>query len=222
MDEQQTVFGTIASVIYENEENGYAVVRLATEDGELITLVGCIPRPAPGEAVAATGSYVIHPAHGEQFAADEVERHMPATESAILDFLASGAIRGVGAATAQRLVERFGADTLDVIENAPEELRKVKGVTDKRAREIAESFREQMGLRRLMDFLLRYDLPVALSVPLYRQYGAAAMEALRRNPYLLVDEPYRVDFAMADEIAFALGYGGGAACRVEAGSAPEL
>ena len=222
MDEQQTVFGTIASVIYENEENGYAVVRLATEDGELITLVGCIPRPAPGEAVAATGSYVIHPAHGEQFAADEVERHMPATESAILDFLASGAIRGVGAATAQRLVERFGADTLDVIENAPEELRKVKGVTDKRAREIAESFREQMGLRRLMDFLLRYDLPVALSVPLYRQYGAAAMEALRRNPYLLVDEPYRVDFAMADEIAFALGYGGGAACRVEAGVLFEL
>ena len=220
MGEQQTLIGTIASVIFQNEENGYAVVRLVTDDGELITVTGCIPCAAPGEELAATGTFVTHPQHGEQFAAGEVERHMPSNEADILDFLASGVVRGIGPATAQKLVERFGPNTLDVLENAPEELRKVKGVTDKRAREIAESFREQMGLRRLMEFLARFDLPVALAVPLYRRFGTGAMEALRRNPYLLVDEPFGVDFALADEIALSLG--GDASCRTEAGLLFEL
>ncbi len=222
MDEQTTVIGTIAAVIYQNEENGYAVVRAVTEEGELLTVTGCIPCAAPGEEIAATGAFVTHPQHGEQFAADEVERHMPQTESSILDYLSSGVVRGVGPATAQKLVDRFGPDTLDVIENAPEELRKVKGVTDKRAREIAESFREQMGLRRLMEFLTRFELPVALAVPLYRRFGTGAMEMLRRNPYLLADEPFGVDFAVADEIALALGFSGDASCRTEAALLFEL
>ena len=222
MSEQTTVIGTVASVIYQNEENGYAVLRLVTDEGELVTVTGCIPCAAPGEELAATGVFVTHPQHGEQFSAGEVERHMPATETGILDYLASGVVRGVGPATAQKLVEAFGPDTLDVIETAPEELRKVKGVTDKRAREIAESFREQMGLRRLMEFLTRFELPVALTVPLYRRFGAAAMEMLRRNPYLITDEPCGVDFAVADEIALALGFHGDASCRTEAGLLFEL
>ena len=222
MDEQQTLIGTVASVIYQNEENGYTVLRLVTDEGELVTVTGCIPCAAPGEELAATGGYVVHPQHGEQFAADSLERRMPSTESGILDYLSSGVIRGVGPATAQKLVEAFGADTLDVIENAPEELRKIKGVTDKRAREIEMSFREQMGLRRLMEFLARFELPVALSVPLYRRYGTGAMEMLRRDPYLLADEPFGVDFAVADEIALALGFDGDSSCRTEAGLLFEL
>ncbi|MBE7004619.1 MAG: ATP-dependent RecD-like DNA helicase [Ruminococcaceae bacterium] len=222
MNEQETIIGTIASVIFQNEENGYAVVRVVTDEGELITLVGCIPCAAPGEGLAAVGSYVIHPQHGEQFSAESVERRMPSTEANILDYLSSGAVRGVGAATAQKLVERFGADTLDVIENAPDELRRVKGITDKRAREISESFREQMGLRRLLEFLTRFELPVALSVPLYRRFGAEATEALRRDPYLLVDEPYGVEFSAADEIALSLGFSGSAFCRTEAALLYEL
>lgn len=222
MEDQATVVGTIVSVVFQNEENGYAVLRLVTDDGELVTVTGCLPCAAPGEELAATGAFVTHPRHGEQFAAAEVERRMPSTETSILDFLSSGVIRGVGPATAQRLVERFGPDTLDVIETAPEELRKVKGITDKRAREIAGSFREQMGLRRLTEFLARCDLPVALAVPLYRRFGAGAMEALRRNPYLLAGEPYNVDFALADEIALALGFAGDASCRAEAGVLFEL
>lgn len=222
MGEQQTLIGTIASVIFQNDENGYAVVRLVTDDGELITVTGCIPCAAPGEELAATGNFVTHPAHGEQFSADEVERHMPTGESDILDYLASGVIRGIGPATAQKLVERFGPDTLDILENAPEELRKIKNITDKRAREIAESFREQMGLRRLMEFLTRFDLPVALAVPLYRRFGTGAMEMLRRDPYLLAGEPFHADFAVADEIALALGFNGDASCRTEAGLLFEL
>lgn len=218
----ETVIGTIASVIYQNEENGYAVVRLVTDDGELITITGCIPCAAPGEALSVTGAFVIHPTHGRQFSAVEVERRMPADENTILDYLASGVIRGIGPATAQKLVERFGAATLDVIENAPDKLRGLKGITDKRAREISESFREQLGLRRLMDLLARFELPVGLAVPLYRRFGAGAAEALRRDPYLLAAEPFCVDFALVDEIALSMGFRGDASCRAEAGVLFEL
>ncbi len=219
--EQQTILGTIASIVYQNEENGYTVARVVTDEGELITLVGCLPCAAPGEELAATGSFVVHPQHGEQFAADEVERHMPVTEASILDFLSSGIVRGVGPATAQKLVERFGERTLEVLEDEPEALCAIKGITDRRAREIAESFREQMGLRRLTEFLARYGLSAALAVPLYRRYGAGAAEALRRDPYLLVGEPYRVDFSAADEIALSLG-SVDASCRTEAALLFEL
>ncbi len=222
MSEATTVLGTIAAVIYQNEENGYTVARVVTDEGELITVTGCIPCAAPGEEIAATGSFVTHPQHGEQFAADEVERRMPTTEANILDYLSSGVIRGIGPATAQKLLDAFGPDTLSVIENAPEELRKVKGITDKRAREITESFREQMGLRRLLEFLTQFELPVSLAVPLYRRFGTGAMEMLRRDPYLLVDEPFQVDFGLADEIALALGFTGDASCRAEAGLLFEL
>ena len=219
---QETVIGTIASVIFQNEENGYTVLRLVTDEGELITLVGCIPCAAPGEGLAATGTYVVHPQHGRQFSADTAQRRMPSTESDILDFLSSGVVRGVGPATAQKLVERFGPGTLDILENAPEELRKIKGLTDKRAREIAESFREQMSLRRMAEFLAHFDLSVALAVPLYRRFGTGAMEMLRRDPYLLAGEPFRVDFSRADEIALAMGFNGDASCRTEAGVLYEL
>jgi len=222
MDEQITVIGTVAGVIYQNDENGYAVVRLVTEDGEVLTVVGCIPCAAPGEHLAVTGAVVTHPQHGEQLRADTVERRMPASETDILDFLSSGVIRGIGPATAQKLVERFGAQTLEILESAPEELRRIKGITDKRAREIGASFREQMGLRRVMEFLARYELPAGLAVPLYRRFGTGAMDALRRDPYLLAGEPFGVDFSTADEIALALGVGGDSACRTEAGVLFEL
>ncbi|MBQ5442016.1 MAG: ATP-dependent RecD-like DNA helicase, partial [Oscillospiraceae bacterium] len=164
----------------------------------------------------------VHPQHGEQFVIDEVERRMPSEETEILNYLSSGVLRGIGPATAQKLVSRFGKDTLDVIESEPEKLRAIKGITDKRAREIAESFREQMGLRRVMEFLARYELPIALSVPLYRRYGADAMDAVRRNPYLLSGEPFNVDFSVSDEIALSLGLSGDSACRTEAGLLFEL
>lgn len=222
MDEPQTIYGTIASVVFQNEENGYAVVRLATQDGEAVTLVGCIPNPVPGEEITATGGFVVHPTHGEQFTAAEVERRMPLDESGILDYLASGVIRGVGPATAQRMVERFGVDTLNVIENDPEALRALKGFTAKRAREISENFREQMNLRRLIEFLTGFHLPAALSVLLYRRFGAAAAENLRRNPYLLAADPFCLDFSQADALALALGFSGDASCRTEAAVLFEL
>ena len=222
MSQQYTVEGTISSVVFQNEENGYTVLRLVTGDGEVITAVGCIPCAAPGERLTLTGTWMVHPTHGEQFKAEAVERFLPETESEILSYLASGVVKGVGPATAQRLVERFGSDTLRVLEEEPERLASIKGVTVKRAGEIAESFRLQTGMRRLLEFLARYDLPLVLAMRLYRRYGAAAMEAVRGDPYLLADESYGVAFSAADEIALAMGMDAWGPRRLEAAVLYEL
>ena len=222
MGEQLTITGTVLAVVFQNEENGYAVLRLVTDEGELITVVGCIPCAAPGEYLSAAGSFVSHAQYGEQFEAVEVERQMPTDETEILNYLASGTIRGIGPATAEKLVNRFGAQTLDIMESEPEKLTAVKGITEKRAREIALAFREQMGLRRLMEFLAHYELLASLSVPLYRKYGADAMAVLRGNPYLLAQEQYGVEFSSCDEIALSMGFSGDASLRTEAGLLFEL
>ena len=172
MGEETTIMGTVLSVVFQNEENGYAVLRLVTDDGELLTLVGCVPCAAPGENLTATGSFSSHPQYGEQFSASEVERYLPSNETEILNYLASGVVRGVGPATAEKLVARFGIETLQVLESEPEKLTAIKGMTSKRAQEISAAFNEQMGLRRVMEFLAHYDLPAALSVPLQTEESA--------------------------------------------------
>ncbi len=222
MNGRCTIDGTIQHVIFQNEENGYTVLRLVTGDGEAVTVVGTIPCAAPGENLIVTGQWVSHPVHGEQVQADQVERHMPTTENEILDYLSSGIIKGVGPATADRLVQMFGVHTLAVLEDEPEELAKVKGITPKRAREICESYRYLTGMRRLLEFLSLNDLPLSLALQLYRRYGAGALETLKANPYMLVDEIYGVDFAVMDEIALSMGMAGDSGRRMEAAVLFEL
>ena len=222
MSQRYTLDGTILNLIFQNEENGYTVLRLVTADGEVVTVVGCIPCAAPGENLIVNGVWMVHPQHGEQFKAEQVERHMPTGESEILSYLSSGAVKGVGPATAQRLVDRFGADTLRVLEEEPERLGEIRGVTAKRAREIAESYRYQTGMRRLLEFLSLHDLPLPLAMRLYRRYGLDAMEAVGENPYLLVDEFYGVDFSVMDEIALGMGFDGDSGRRLEAAVFHEL
>ena len=153
MEELVTCEGTVHSIIFQNAENGYTVLRLLTEEGEVITVVGCIPCVAPGEHLAVSGVPETHPQHGEQLRAVELERSLPEDEEEIFSYLSSGICKGVGPATARRIVERFGAETLDVLEREPERLTTLKGVTARKAQEIAESFRQHMGLRRLMAFV---------------------------------------------------------------------
>jgi len=222
MTQRYTIDGTILNLIFQNEENGYTVLRLVTDDGEVITVVGCIPCAAPGENLVLDGVWMTHPQHGEQFKAEQVERHMPTTEAEMLSYLSSGIIKGVGAATAQRLVERFGTETFHVLEEEPERLAAIKGITMKKAKEISEGFRQQTGMRRLLEFLSYYDLPLSLAMRLYRRFGLDAVEAVRENPYLLVDEFYGVDFAVVDEIALSLGFDGDSGRRLEAAVLFEL
>lgn len=222
MNGRCTIDGTISHIIFTNEENGYTVLRLVTTDGELLTVVGTIPCAAPGENLIISGRWVEHPTHGTQVMAEEVERHLPTSEEDIISYLASGVIKGIGQATAIRLVEHFGERTLTVIEEEPELLNKVRGISPRKAQEIAESYRYQNGMRRLMDFLTINSLPVSLAMRLYRRYGGDALDAVRNNPYLLVDELYGVDFAVMDEIALTMGMAGDNHRRVEAAVLFEL
>ena len=157
MGERCTVEGIVENLIFQNEENGYTVLCLVTDQGEAVTVVGCIPCVGPGEGMTVTGVWVNHPTYGAQLTAEIVERRMPEGEDEIVSYLASGIIKGVGPATAARLVERFGEDTLAVIEEEPERMSAIKGITAKKAMEISAAFRELTGLRRVMEFMARYD-----------------------------------------------------------------
>ncbi len=222
MGERQTVEGTVQHIVFQNEENGYTILTLVTGEGEVITVVGCIPYAAAGEAMTVTGVWVDHPSYGRQMSAESVERRMPEGEDEIIAYLSSGVLKGVGPATAVRMVERFGADTLRVLEEEPERLRAVKGITAKKAAELGEAFRSLTGLRRVTEFLTRYELPVDLAIRLYRAYGAEALPRLKEDPYLLSGPAYGVEFSVMDEIALAMGFEGEDPCRLEAAVLYEL
>mgnify|MGYP000724670972 CR=1 FL=1 len=222
MEELTACEGTVHSVIFQNAENGYTVLRLLTEEGEVATVVGCIPCAAPGEHLAVAGVWENHPQHGTQLRAVELERSLPEDEDEIICYLSSGVCKGVGPATAQRIVDRFGAQALDILEREPERLTTLKGITAKKAQEIAESFRRHMGLRRLMAFLARYQLPPVLAMQLRRQYGDAALEKVRENPYLLSGDACGVAFSVTDEIALGMGIDPDSRQRLQAAVTFEL
>ena len=205
MEELTCCEGTVHSIIFQNAENGYTVLRLLTEEGEVITVVGCVPCVAPGEHLTVSGVWETHPQHGEQLRATELERSLPEDEEEIFSYLSSGVCKGVGPATARRIVDRFGAETLDILEREPERLDQIKGITAKKAQEIARNFRDHMGLRRLMEFLARYQLPPILAMQLRQQYGDAALDMVRDNPYLLSTDSCGVEFSVTDEIAMSMG-----------------
>ena len=214
--------GTVDAVIYQNQENGYTVLRLDAGEGRGLTVVGCLPGVAPGESISVQGTWMHHASYGEQFKAEAVERRMPAGTKAIFDYLASGAVRGIGAATARRMVEEFGEEALTVLEEHPERLTQIKGITRKRALAMGEHFRQQMGMRRLLEFLGEHEVPLQLAMPLYRKYGDRALEIIRGNPYLLVDRELGVDFSNADALALSMGMEGDDPQRLEAGLLFEL
>jgi len=206
MEELMAFEGTVHSVIFQNTENGYTVLRLLTEEGEVVTVVGCVPCAAPGEHLSVTGVWEQHPQHGQQLRIAELERSLPEDEEEIFSYLASGICKGVGPATARRIVDRFGADTLDVLEREPERLSLIKGITAKKAQEIAEAFRLALGLRRLMAFLAKYQLPPVLAMRLRQLYGDAALEMVQKNPYLLSMDECGVEFSVTDGIALSMGF----------------
>lgn len=209
--------GIVDSVIYQNEENGYTVLRLDVGEEEPVTVVGCMPGAAPGETLTAQGTWTHHATYGQQFKAEVARREMPVGEKAIFDYLASGAVRGIGLSTAKKMVEEFGDEALEVLENAPEKLTAIKGLTKKRAEAMGEAFRLQMGMRRLLDFLTAYGLPPQLGMPLYRRFGDRAREAVEANPYLLAEGELAIPFSQADDLAIRLGLADDHPQRLEAG-----
>ena len=219
--ELEMIEGAVSAVIFQNEENGYTILKLDVR-GEEVTVVGPMAGAAPGEYLSVRGRWTRHPTYGPQMKAEVVERRLPQSMKEIFHYLSSGAIKGVGKTTARLIIEEFGEDSLTVIEEDPEQLTKIKGITKKRARQIGEVFRQQMGTRRLMEFLTEHQLPSELAGLLRRAYGDVALEVVKANPYLLVNEEFEVEFSQADALALSLGVGPEDPLRLEAGLLFEL
>jgi len=220
--DQEVLYGTVSAIVFQNPENGYTVLRLRSQDGEPITVVGTVPMVAVGERLSITGKWISHATYGRQFEAELLERLMPETSEEILAYLSSRTIKGVGEKTAQRIVTAFGERSLDVIENEPELLTKISGISSNKARAISESFKRQVGMRRLIEFLSAHYLPVALAMRLYRAYGEFAVDALQDDPYMLTMPYFGADFAVVDAFALSMNVDEDDRRRVEAGIIFEL
>ena len=198
--------GSISAVIYKNEENGYTVLRLsAEEEEEDVTVVGYIPFAAVGESVIVSGVWTTHNVHGRQFKAEFFQRILPDTETGIYLFLANGAIKGIGPAMASLIVHSFGTRTIEVLENHPEELAKIRGISIGKAKQICLEFHRQTAMRRLMEYICSFGLRPVLAMRIYRYYGDQGLELLRENPYLLASAHIGGSFAEADRLAQEIG-----------------
>ncbi|MGM9604704.1 MAG: helix-hairpin-helix domain-containing protein, partial [Faecousia sp.] len=220
--EMEILQGTISTVVYQNYENGYSVLRLAVGGGQSVTVVGTIPLPAVGEQLMVTGRWTNHSSYGKQFEAEFLERLMPQSSAEILAYLSSRIIKGIGPKTAARIVEHFGDDTLLVMEREPQRLAEVAGISREKAISIGEEFRLQVGMRQLMEFFASHHLPAELAVRTYKIYGDSTMDLLYDDPYLLMDEGLDASFGAVDRFAIELGVAGDDPRRVEAGLLFEL
>ena len=220
--ELEILQGIITAVVFQNYDNGYAVLRLALEDRQTVTVVGTIPLPAVGERLMVTGKWNSHSSYGRQFEAEFLERLMPQTATEIITYLSGRVIKGVGPKMATRIVERFGDQTLLVMEREPERLAEISGISDKKALEIGEAFRLQVGMRHLMEFFTLHHLPADLAVKTYKRYGESAIDLLYDDPYLLMDEELEAPFGAVDRFAIELGVAGDDPRRVDAGVIFEL
>lgn len=222
MVEQTEINGIISSVIYLNDENGYAVVRMETDSGEMVTAVGCLPYIAPGEMISAEGSWVTHAQHGRQFKIEQSNRLLPTSADGIYEYLAGSTVKGIGPATAALIVDRFKEKSLDILEMHPEKLAEIKGISLTKAKDLSASFKKQAGVRRLTEFLCAYGIKPLVALKLYRAYGSAALETVQENPYIISASHIGASFAEADNLALELGIEGDSINRISAAVLFEL
>lgn len=205
MEEPLRFTGSVTEIIYSNKDNGYSIFELLTEEKNLITCTGTLPFVSPGETLTVMGGWYHHPSYGKQLKLTGFLRQEPGCESEILSFLASGIIPGVRRATAEKLVNRFGVDTLHIIEDNPERLAEIKGITIKRGFEIRKAYLETKDLEQLIMFMQRHGISTGFAMRLYEQFGSKAVSRLEANPYLLCEKVSGISFKTADGVARSLG-----------------
>ncbi len=201
---EETIEGYVEHIIFRNQENGYTVASLVS-DGEEITCVGTFRFLNEGETIRAKGEFTRHPSYGRQFSVSSYESVIPQDSAAMERYLGSGAIKGIGAALAARIVKKFGEDTLRIVEEEPERLAEVKGISEKKAREIAQQVEEKADMRRAMMFLGQYGISQSLGAKIYQQYKEDMYRILKENPYKMAEDIVGVGFKIADEIAARIG-----------------
>lgn len=208
--------GEVDSVVYRNEDNGYAVIMLACED-ELITVVGEMGNIEEGEDVICTGEFTVHTKFGEQFKCHLCERSLPTNAASIQKYLASGAISGIGPVIAKKIVARFGDDTLKIIEEDPDQLIQIDGITPKKAKKISAEFKTTFAVRSLMIYLSSFDIPTAISISAWKRWGDGAEAMIKSNPYVMCNYGVDLPFVKADMVANKIGIEPHAKCRISAG-----
>ena len=214
-NEVLTLEGEVEDVIYQNDENGYTVCVLSVGD-DPVTVVGTMPGILVGDVIRVMGEWTSHPTYGKQFKVNMLEKSLPVDEKAMLRYLSSRAVRGVGPTLAQRIVARFGDATFDVIENNPDLLADVHGISVRKAREISDAFKEQFGVRKVMMYFGAY-FGSTTTMRIYKRWGNLAVETVEKDPYILCDEIYGIGFERADAMAQAMGFEKGSSRRVRAG-----
>jgi len=222
MNEMEILQGVIVAVVYQNYDNGYTVLRMECEDGQTVTVVGTIPLPFVGERLMVTGKWSSHPSYGRQFEAEFLERMMPQTANQILTYLSGRAIKGIGPKLAAAIVNRFGEQTLLIMEREPERLAEISGISDGKALAIGESYRMQVGVRHILEFFAIHMLPPELAIKCYKLYGDSVLDLLYDDPYLLMDEGFDAPFPAVDRFAIELGISSDDPRRIEAGIRFEL
>ena len=213
----ETVTGYIDHIIFRNDQNGYTVMVLKQTGEEELTCVGTFPDISQGATIEASGNYIHHPVYGKQFQIASFTEKMPEDSLAMERYLGSGAIKGIGAALAARIVRRFGEDTLRIVEEEPERLAEIKGISEKKAREIAAQITEKADMRRAMIFLQKYGISLNLGAKIYQKYGQSLYNVLQENPYRLAEDISGVGFKIADEIAGRIGIQADSDYRIRSG-----
>lgn len=216
INEKESVTGIVESVIFQSAESGYTVCEIEDDKGFPQTLVGTMPYLAEGDSVTAVGKWVNHPTYGRQFRVEMYEKTLPSDSDDIFRYLASGALRGIGPKTAEKIVERFGEDSFDVIENHPDWLSEIPGISRKKALEISENFSDISGARNVMMFCSEF-FGSATSMKIYRKWGGDAVDRIRQNPYSLCESFSGIGFNRADAIAASCGIAHDSPDRICAG-----
>lgn len=208
--------GIIRKITYQNSQNGYTVAVLDSQQEE-ITVVGNMPFVHNGDDLVLYGNYMVHPVYGPQFKVETMEKNMPTDAAALLRYLSTGAIKGVGPSTARKIVETFGEDTLKVLESSPEQLAKINGISEAKALAIGEEFAKQFGIREVMLLLARFKISTEDSIKVYKVLGSSAVKKIEANPYVICDERIDLPFEKAEDIAEYFNVPAGDKMRVCAG-----
>ena len=214
--EMLEVEGSVERIVFHNSANGYTVCELDTGEDEPITVVGILPYLTEGETIRAMGHWEVHSSYGRQFKAEYYEKQLPITSSSILKYLSSRTVKGIGKKTAERIVGQYGVDSFDVIENHPDWLAEIPGISLSKAQEISDNFKEQFGIRSVMMFCRDFFGP-ATALRIYKKWGAAAVDLMKENPYILCDEIYGIGFERADRVARSIGIEETSPARIRAG-----
>ena len=212
----ENVKGYIEKIVYRNEENGYTVMSV-NADGEEITCVGIFHYIGEGEYLELQGEYIEHPSYGEQLSVKEYEIIAPEDEISMIRYLGSGAIKGVKISTATKIVNRFKKDTFRIMEEEPERLAEIKGISLNKAKEIAMQMEEKKDMRKAMIFLGQYGISMSLAVKIYNFYGPGLYDVVRVNPYKMADDIDGIGFKIADEIASHVGINTDSDFRIKSG-----